>query len=111
MHVTFGCWGSWFEDQIVAENMTSSNAQSKQSRITCDGCSLSSQSARTASRASATIGCSQICSAAISCWCCSSVATGCPCIGAALQSYRKRSLYTENRSRICSALSPKSSGE
>ncbi len=76
MQVTFGCSGSWFDDQIVAENMTSSNAQSKQSRIGGDGCSFSSQSARTTSRASATTGCSQIRSAAVSCSCCSVVATG-----------------------------------
>ena len=82
MQVTFGCRGSWFDDQMAAENMTSSKAQSKQSRMTGAGCSFSSHSARTSSRALATTGCSQISSAAFSCSCCSSVATGCPCIGA-----------------------------
>ena len=60
MQVTFGWSGSWFDDQTVAENITSSKAQSKQSRMTGDGSSFSSHVARTTSRASATTGCSQI---------------------------------------------------
>ena len=51
---------------------------------TGDGCSFSSQSARTTSRASATTGCSQSRSAAFSCSCCSAVATGCSCIAGSL---------------------------
>ena len=81
MQVTFGWRGSWFIDQIAAENITSSNARSKQSAMTGDGCSFASQSARTVSRASATTGCSVSATAASSCSCCSAVATGCPRIG------------------------------
>ena len=73
MQVTFGCSGSWFDDQMVAENITSSNAQSKQSRIARRLPASATRRRRGTPRARSGAPRS---SAASSCSCCSAVATG-----------------------------------
>ena len=47
MQITVGRSGSWFDDQTAAENITSSNAQSKHARMAGVGSISFSQCSRT----------------------------------------------------------------
>jgi hypothetical protein len=49
MQITFGRSGSWLSDQTAAANITSSNAPSKQLRMSGPGFAASSQLLRTRS--------------------------------------------------------------
>src|SRR6476659_5671029 len=73
---TFGRSLSWLDDQTAAENITSVNASSKRSRIASEALARLSQVCATSRYAALTVGCSISSSAASSCSCWETVATG-----------------------------------
>ena len=76
MQVTCGCSGSWLELHIAAENITSSKAASKRSRIAGEAFARASQVSATSVWAAFTTGCWTSSRAASSCACWEAVATG-----------------------------------